>query len=195
MRYRAEEKNVMSDEQIIELYWQRDDQAIEETDNKYGKFLFRIAYNVLHDRCDSEECRNDAYLGVWNAIPPTRPKVFPAFITQITRRKAINRYKEKNTEKRIPSELTVSVYDLADFLSDGSSAETEYIAREVGKAISDYVRGLSEKRRFIFVGRFYIGETVESIAQDLGLTSSAVYKELEKLKKGLKTQLERNGYI
>ena len=83
----------------------------------------------------------------------------------------------------------------ADFLSDGSSSETEYIAREVGKAISDYVRGLSEKRRFIFVGRFYIGETVESIAQDLGLTSSAVYKELEKLKKGLKTQLERNGYI
>ena len=195
MRYRAEEKNVMSDEQIIELYWQRDDQAIDETDNKYGKFLFRIAYNVLHDRCDSEECRNDAYLGVWNAIPPTRPKVFPAFITQITRRAAINRYKEKNTEKRIPSELTVSVYDLTELLSDGSSAETEYIAREVGKAISDYVRGLSEKRRFIFVGRFYIGETVESIAQDLGLTSSAVYKELEKLKKGLKTQLERKGYI
>ena len=188
-------KEKISDERIIELYFLRDESAIRVTDEVYGAMLYRIAYNILHDGLDCEECKNDTYLGVWNAIPPTRPKVFPAFITQITRRAAINRYKEKNTEKRIPSELTVSVYDLADFLSDGSSAETEYIAREVGKAISDYVRGLSEKRRFIFVGRFYIGETVESIAQDLGLTSSAVYKELEKLKKGLKLHLERNGYF
>ncbi len=195
MRYRAEENAVLSDEQIIELYWQRDDRAIKETDVKYGKILFKVAYNVLHDQCDSEECRNDAYLGVWNAIPPTRPKVFPAFITQIVRRAALNRYNEKNREKRIPPEFTVSVCELSEILSDGVSAESEYIARELGKAISDYVRSLSPKRRFIFIGRFYMVETVESIAQDLGLTSSAVYKELEKLKKGLKLHLERNGYF
>lgn len=76
-------QTTLEDKRIIELYWDRDETAIQETDNKYGKFLFKIAYNILNDRCDCEECQNDTYLGIWNAIPPTRPAVFPAFITQI----------------------------------------------------------------------------------------------------------------
>ncbi len=85
---------VIADEQIIELYWERNETAIQETETKYGKMLFRIAYNILHDRLDSEECKNDTYIGVWNAIPPTKPNVFPAFITQIMRNIATKRYKE-----------------------------------------------------------------------------------------------------
>lgn len=87
----TEQQEIIADEQIIELYWRREEKAIQETDKKYGQFLFRIAYNILHERLDCEECQNDTYLGVWNAIPPTRPTVFPAFITQIMRRIAINR--------------------------------------------------------------------------------------------------------
>ena len=117
---------IIADEQIIELYWQREERAIQETDKKHGQFLFRIAYNILHDRLDCEECQNDTYLGVWNAIPPTRPTVFPAFITQIMRRIAINRYKEKTSKKRIPSELTVSMEYINDFLQCNDRVDAVY---------------------------------------------------------------------
>lgn len=183
---------IIADEQIIELYWQREERAIQETDKKHGRFLFRIAYNILHDRLDCEECQNDTYLGVWNAIPPTRPTVFPAFITQIMRRIAINRYKEKTSKKRIPSELTVSMEDINDFLQSNDTVDAEYEAAEVGKIINDYVRGLSDRQRYIFIDRFYLAESVETIAEDLSISSPTVYREIEKIKQGLKMHLERN---
>lgn len=192
MKKCKEYKTVIADEQIIELYWQRDEAAIQETDNKYGQFLFRIAYNILHDRPDCEECQNDTYLGVWNAIPPTRPTVFPAFITQIMRRIAINRYKEKTSKKRIPSELTVSMDDMHDTLHSGNTVESDYEAEEIGKLINDYVRGLSERQRYIFIDRFYFAESVETIAADLSISVPTVYREIEKIKQGLKLHLERN---
>ena len=192
MKKCKEYKTVIADEQIIELYWQRDEAAIQETDNKYGQFLFRIAYNILHDRPDCEECQNDTYLGVWNAIPPTRPTVFPAFITQIMRRIAINRYKEKTSKKRIPSELTVSMDDMHDTLHSGNTVEADYEAEEIGKLINDYVRGLSERQRYIFIDRFYFVESVEAIAADLSVSVPTVYREIEKIKQGLKLYLERN---
>ena len=143
MNKRADrQQEIIADEQIIELYWQREERAIKETDVKYGQFLFRIAYNILHDRSDSEECQNDTYLGIWNAIPPTRPVVFPAFITQIMRRTAIDRYKEKTSKKRIPSELTVSLEELDNTLHSSESVCSECEAKELGKIISDYLRGL-----------------------------------------------------
>ena len=192
MKKCTEQQTVIADEQIIELYWQREENAIQETDKKYGQFLFRIAYNILHDRLDCEECQNDTYLGLWNAIPPTRPAIFPAFITQIMRRIAINRYKEKTSKKRIPSELTVSMDDLNDTLHSGNSVEAAFEAEEVGKIINDYVRELSERQRYIFIDRFYLAEAVETIAEDLSISVPTVYREIEKIKQGLKIYLERN---
>lgn len=192
MSKRTEQQVIIADEQIIELYWQRKEDAIKETDRKYGQFLFRIAYNILHERLDCEECQNDTYLGVWNAIPPTRPTVFPAFITQIMRHIAIDRYKEKTSKKRIPSELTVSMEDVYDTLHSGNTVESEYAAEEVGKIINDYVRSLSDRQRYIFIDRFYLAESVETIATDLSLSVPTVYREIEKIKHGLKLHLERN---
>lgn len=100
-------RGATDDEEIVRLYFDRDEAAIRETDRKYGKFLFGIAYNILHDRLDCEECRNDTYLGIWNSIPPTRPVSFRAFITRIMRNTAIKKYKERTCLKRVPSELTV----------------------------------------------------------------------------------------
>lgn len=188
MSKRKEEKApVIADEQIIELYWQRNERAISETDFKYGQFLYRIAYNILHDKLDCEECQNDTYLGIWNAIPPTRPNVFPAFITQIMRRTAIDRYKQKTSKKRIPSEMTVSLDEL-----DAEAIHYDN-AEELGRIISDYLRTLSDKQQFMFIGRFYIADSVQDIANDLGITPSAVYKELGRIKSELKMHLERNG--
>lgn len=183
---------VIADEQIIELYWQRNENAIQETDKKYGQFLFGIAYNILHDRLDCEECQNDTYLGVWNAIPPTRPIAFPAFITQIMRNIAINRFKEKTSKKRIPSELTVSIEDVNNILHSDDTVAAEYEAEEVGRIINDYVRQLSDRQRYIFIDRFYLAEPVETIANDLSISVPTVYREIEKIKQGLKLHLERN---
>ena len=118
-----EKKENIGDEALIEMFWQRDEQAIKETERKYGKLLYHIAYGILHDESDCEECRNDAYLGVWNAIPPTRPRVFKAFIAQVVRRIAINRYNEKNALRRIPSEYTTSLDDLAEVLCSADTVK------------------------------------------------------------------------
>jgi RNA polymerase sigma-70 factor (ECF subfamily) len=101
------------------MYWERDPFDIQETDQKYGAMLKNEAYNILYDPEDCEECQNDAYLGIWNAIPSARPAMFPAFIMQITRRIAINRYKEKSRKKRIPSQLTISIEELESAISNG----------------------------------------------------------------------------
>ncbi len=181
-----------SDELIIELYWRREERAIDETDKKYGKFLFRIAYNVLHDRLDCEECRNDTYGEIWNAIPPARPSAFPAFIARIARRFAINRYNEKTAKKRVPSELTDSLDDLAGTLRDPSQPENCPEAREIGRIINEYVAGLPERRRYVFIDRFYLSEPVEEIARDLGVSSATVYRDLDYLRDELKKVLEEN---
>lgn len=188
----TEQQEIIADEQIIELYWRREEKAIQETDKKYGQFLFRIAYIILHERLDCEECQNDTYLGVWNAIPPTRPTVFPAFITQIMRRIAINRYKEKASKKRIPSELTISMEDVNGTLHGDDSVAVKYEMAEVGKIINNYVRELSDRQRYIFIDRFYLAESVETIATDLSISVPTVYREIDKIKHSLKLYLEWN---
>ena len=176
------------------MYWQRDPDAIQATDHKYGKLLQNTAYNILSDLQDSEECQNDVYLRVWNAIPSTRPTEFLAFIMQIMRRIAFNRYKEKSRKKRVPSQLTLSLEELQTSLSSGKTVEEEYDAKVLGELITEYVRNLSDRQQYIFVDRYYMAEPVEKIASDLSISSvRTVYREIEKIKQGLKKYLEGNG--
>lgn len=193
MSKRTDEHHIsLSDETIIEMYWQREESAIKETDIKYGQFIFRIAYGILHDRLDCEECQNDTYLSIWKAIPPARPTVFPAFITQIMRRIAINKYKEKTSQKRIPSELTSSIEDYVEILASNDTVDDDLSVEKVGRIINDYVSGLPERSRYIFIARFYLAESVETIADDLNIAMATVYRELDKIKQGLKLYLEKN---
>lgn len=192
MSRHTEQQMIISDEQIIELYWHREEKAIQETANKYGQFLFRVAYNILHEPLDCEECQNDTYLGVWNAIPPTRPTVFPAFITQIMRHIAVDRYKEKTSKKRIPSELTISMEDIYETLHSKDTVETKYATEEVEKIINEYVKNLPERQQYIFIDRFYLAEPVETIAMYLSVSVPTVYREIGRIKQGLKLHLERN---
>ena len=125
----------VSDEQIIELYWKRDEIAIRETDLKYGKYLLTVAYNIVRDRQDCEECLNDTYVGVWNAIPPARPNAFKAFLTTVMRRIAVNRYHSNHRKGRLPSEMTVSLSELEGILTESETPEEAYaILKEVFKA-------------------------------------------------------------
>lgn len=183
-------KQPISDEQIIALYWSRDEGAIKETDYKYRNYLFAIAYNFVHGKLDCEECLNDTYLAAWNAMPPSKPNVLKAFLTTIVRRVAINRY--HNNQRQ--SEMTISLTELEDFLSDDVGPDSQFDARELGRVVSDFVRSLPQRRRFIFMSRYYAAEPIDTIAKHIKLSRSMVNKELAAIRKTLKEKLESEGY-
>ena len=187
-------KAPISDEKIIELYWVRDERAIEETDRKYKRYLYTIAYNIVRDRLDCEECLNDTYLGAWDAIPPMRPNVLKAFLTVIMRRIAINRYYSKNKKGAVPSELTVSLSELEGFLTDNEYIDQQISAEHLGRVISDFLRSLSERKRFIFMSRYYLAEPIDTIADELNLSRSTINKELAAIRMLHRERLESEGY-
>ena len=182
-----------SDEKIIDMYWERDPDAIQKTDEKYGALLRNVAYNILSDSLDCEECQNDVYLDIWNAIPSARPSAFSAFIVQIMRRTAIDRYRKKSSKRRIPSQLTVSIEDLENSICSSLSIEDAYEAKEIGKMVSDYVGSLNDRQRYLFIDRYYMAESIEKTASDLSIPVKTAYLEIGKIKKGLRKYLERNG--
>ena len=187
-------KSAMNDFDIVELFFQRDERAITETDAKYGKYLFSVAYNIVHDRLDCEECLNDTYLDAWNTIPPERPAVLKAFLAIIMRRRAIDRYKAEKRKKRIPSELTISLSELEFALSD-DTPQIELEAEELSRIISDFVRSLPERRAYIFMSRYYAARPIREIANKLCVSESTVNKELALIRQSLRKMLESEGYF
>ena len=194
MELQTAKKVIMSDEKIIELYFKRDEQAIAQTDIKYRNFLLSIAYNIVHNTCDCEECLNDTYKDTWNSIPPARPSLLQAFLAAIMRRTAIDLYKTKTRQKRISSEFTVSLSETEDFISSRDDTFSSVDANELGRVISDFVRSLSQRKMYIFMSRYYIFRPINEIAKLLGCSESTVNKEIAAIKKQLKEKLEKEGY-
>ena len=152
MSYQSNNFNkILPDEQIIELYWQRDEQAIGATDVKYGKYLFTIAYNIMRNDPDCEECLNDTYLNTWNAIPPARPTAFQVFLSKIMRNSAIDKFREKKAAKRIPSELIVSLNELDECVSEDYDEQTRAELMDVVRVMNVYLNMLSDRDAFIFI--------------------------------------------
>ena len=183
----------MDDSKILDLFWERSEDAIEETDKKYGNYLYVIAYNIIHDRLDCEECVNDTYLGTWNRIPPTRPHVFQVFLTKIVRNIAIDRYREKNAARRIPSEMTVSFEELGEAMPDVPKVDEDILVDQIAQILNTYLRSLSDKAQFAFVCRYYYADRVANIATMLGVSENTVYRYLNEAKDGLKAALEKEG--
>lgn len=178
------------DSSIIELYWQRNEKAIALTSEKYGNLLFSSAFNILGDRLDCEECVNDTYLKVWNSIPPEKPKSFPAFISELVRNTALDMYRKRTSKKRVPSELTMSMEEIGDVLGDRVEAVSE---DDLGMAVRNFVESLAAREKFIFIGRYYFFRPVSDIARELGVSGSAVYKELARLKEKMQIHLMEEG--
>ena len=195
MELQTKASSVMSDEKIVDLYWQRDEQAIKETDTKYKKFLLSVAMNIVHDVCDSEECLNDTYIGAWNAIPPARPILLQSFLSTIMRRTAINRFNANKRQKRIASEFSISLSELEDFIADDSDMNVEIEEKELAKSISNYIRSLPDRQMYIFVSRYYIADPLAKICKELGYSLSTVKRDIEAIKSGLKKHLESEGYL
>ena len=185
----------MEDQQIVELYWQKNADAISETSSKYGAYCFTIADRILHSTEDSEECVNDTWLHAWNAMPPQRPNVLRMFLARITRNLSVNRFNARSAEKRGGGEINLVLDELADCLAGETNVEAEYEVKELEQCIRRFVRGLPERDGNVFVRRYFFTEPVAAIAKRYGLTESNVTVILSRTRKKLRLKLAKEGYL
>lgn len=185
----------MEDSQIIELYWQKNTDAISESANKYGAYCFTIADNILHNTEDSEECVNDTWLHAWNAMPPQRPNVLRMFLAKITRNLSLDRFYARNAEKRGGGEIYLVLDELAECLASRANVEAAYEGKELAQCIGHFVRELPERDGNVFVRRYFFTEPIAAIADRYGLTENNVMVILSRTRKKLKLELMKEGYF
>ena len=185
----------MEDTYIIDLYWQRDERAILETDRKYGKYCFSVANNILRSREDSEECVSDTWLRAWRAMPPARPGVLRVFLARITRNLAFDRYRAKAAAKRGNGAMEAVLDELAEVAGGDWDAEQRYEAKELQQAIGLFAKSLPERDRNLFVRRYFYAEDIARIADRYGMTVNNVTVILSRTRKKLKTFLEERGFM
>ena len=181
----------MDDNKIIELYFARDERAIAETQEKYGKLIFSIADNILDSRPDSEECVNDTYLAVWNAIPPERPRNFVAYVSKIARNLSLKRLEYLSRDKRSKN-LTVSLCELEDVLCD-SEIKNDISDGEISMLISRFLHTQPKEKRMVFVRRYYYFDSVEDISGRYSISQSKVKSILFHTRRKLKEFLLKEG--
>ena len=181
----------MTDEQIIRLYFDRDQAAIAETDRKYGSYCYSIASNLL-GREDSEECVNDTYHAAWTHIPPEVPQSLKAFLGRIVRNLSISRFRRSHAQKR-SSGTDVLLSELEDCLPTPQTVETEADSRDLSRLISSWLATLSSDDRALFVLRYWHGSAVQDLAEKCGCTPNAVSLRIRRLRKNLKHYLEAKG--
>ena len=184
----------MDDHQIIELYFARDERAIRETDAKYGSLCHSVARNILHNDQDAEECVNDTYLAVWNAIPPARPASFKHFVTRILRNLALNRYKEQRRDKRGGGQVPLALEELSEVVSDTEDVPADYARQELLESIAAFLRGCSARDRGIFLDRYVRLESTEALSERYGVKEAQILLILSRTRKKLKAYLEKEGY-
>ena len=184
----------MTDEKIIELYWNREEAAVAETQSKYGRYLTKIAYNILSDIEDSLESVNDTYMHAWKSIPPHRPNQLSSYLAKITRRGSIDILRKKSRGKRIPSEYICSLSELDELLSDRKSVEAKLEAEELGKTINAYLKTISPEARRLFIGRYFFLDSLKDVAKYCNMSESKAKSMLYRTRCGLKTYLEKEGY-
>ena len=185
----------MEDLDIVRLFFQRNSLAIEESQRKYGKSMQRIAFNILSDYEDSEECENDALYAAWNRIPPTKPQSLGAYLVSITRNISISKLRQRYADKRGTGEYFLALDELNDVISPGHTPDEELNAKEMAMVINRFLSTLKSDDRTIFVCRYWLVEPVKQIAQNLGTSESRVKSSLSRSRKALARKLRSEGYI
>ena len=184
----------MEDFKIVDLYWDRNEAAISESEKKYGKMLRALSLSLLSSREDAEECVNDTYLAVWNAIPPAEPVSLKAFVTAITRRLALNRYKEQNRDKRGGGQVPLALEELSEVVSDTEDIPADYARKELLESITLFLRGCSPRDRGLFLDRYMRLEPTAVLAKRYRVKEAQVLLILSRTRKKLKAHLEKEGY-
>ena len=178
----------LQDAAIIELYFARNEQAIAETDAKYGKICMQVSMNIVNSHPDAEECVSDGYLKTWSSIPPTRPASLCAFVCRIVRNLSLNRLREMKAGKR-SRDLTLSLEEL-----EGCISVDESLSDQLPALISAFLEGLEPLDRQIFMGRYWHAMPVKELARRYGMTPNAVSIRLHRIREGLRIHLEEGGY-
>ncbi|MBR5896570.1 MAG: sigma-70 family RNA polymerase sigma factor [Lachnospiraceae bacterium] len=184
----------MTDDDIVKLYWDREESAIAETSAKYGAYCSSIAINILHNRDDAEECVNDTWLHAWNAMPPQKPSILSAFLGKITRNLSFDLYKKLHREKRGGDGIDLVLDELAEIVSGGEDPADSYDAAELKKDINLFLDSLSDDKRNMFVLRYWYADSVSSIAKRFATSENTISVTLNRLRGNLKTYLTERGY-
>lgn len=184
----------MTDEALLERFRLRDDSAIALTDRVYGARCLALARSILKSREDAEECVNDAYLRLWERIPPEQPQSLWAYLSRIVRNLSLDRLRERGSLKRGGAAVTVALDELSK-LCGPESAEDAVAARELGRAIDGWLRTLPELQAHVFLRRYYFFETREQIAERCGISAPQVSVQLSRARKKLRQFLSREGYL
>lgn len=184
---------ILNDSEIIELFNNRDEKAIEEAQKKYGTLCARVSKNILHNYWDAEECVNEALWKAWDSIPPQKPKYFSAFLVKIAKNIALNKYKAQHSEKRGNGVISLVLEETEDLLLYGS-LEEETERKEIIKAINAFLEKQPAKKRIIFVRRYWFCDSVSQIAADNGISEGSVSVMLHRTREKLKKYLQKRGF-
>ena len=184
----------MDDKSIVDLYFGRDQEAITQTDKKYGHYCYRIAYNILTNKEDAEESVSDTYVAAWRVIPPRRPSVLSTFLGKITRHIAIDRWRERNASKRGGGEVPLALEELQDCVAGMQNVEMDYERKEIIKAYVKFLDALPVTERRVFLCRYWYVDSVEAIADKFGFSQSKVKTMLHRTRAKLRKQLAEEGY-
>lgn len=183
----------LTDQEIIQLYWRRDDQAVAETDRKYGRFCHAIAGNILRDVSDAEEVVNDCWWKTWDSIPPQYPDKLPAFLGRITRNLALSRLKGRSAQKRGGGEVLLALDELGECIPSPASPQQEAEARELAEYIDAFLSRLDQQTRNVFLSRYWYFASLEDIAVCSGFSRGKVKTMLFRTRKKLLTYLKEEG--
>ena len=182
------------DEKIVSLFWARDEEAIKQTEQVYGTYLQKIAYNILSDSEDCRECVNDACLAAWRSIPPHRPTVLRSYLAKLTRQIAIDRLRSRKSQKRLASEYSVSLSELADTFSCGDTVEEALDAELLREAIGRFLHTLPKETQLAFLGRYYYFDSLKEVAVYCGMKESKLKSLLYRTRQALKQHLIKEGF-
>lgn len=185
----------MEDSEIVALYWQRNEAAIEETQQKYGRYLAKIAHNILSNREDGEEIVNDTCLKAWNSIPPNRPDSLTAFLGKIARRLSIDALRTRTRKKRGAGEYALSLSELEECVPSKAGPEEQLELSLLAQTINEYLRTLAPQARNAFIGRYFYLDSLKDVAVHLGISESKTKSMLYRVRQGLKTYLTQEGFM
>ncbi len=184
---------MVEDREIVSLYWRREERAISETDKKYGRYCYTIAYRILNDEGDADETLNDTYLKAWNTIPPNRPEPLKPYVGMLSRQIAFDQYEKKNAVKRKCPASTV-LEELAECIPDGDSGAELGESVALRDALNRFVRALPKKTREIFLKRYWYAVPISEIAKEYGVRENGVAVLLLRTRQKLKAFLEKEGF-
>ena len=186
---------MIEDEKIIDLFFNRSEKAIQELDIKYGKVCHKLSYNILNNKQDAEECVNDAYLGAWNAIPPTRPNPLLSYIVKIVRNISLKIYWRKEAAKR-SGHYKIALEEIEGYITDQKTVEDEIEARELARIIEEFLDTLTVENRVIFMRRYWFADSYKDIAEFVGLSEKNISVRLTRIREKMKQYLiEREVFV